>query len=160
MVNRVHTESQLPMHGMKIGGMDQKNHVDIKASSVAKVVFAALSVAAAVGFTFLAVVTANPLFMIGTAVAVGVLLGLSGVQIHATAGYRRNRFIDPTFYEPFPPRVPAYRGPARQAPRANFNPMRDHGVPARNAGVPARGNTPVIPVRETGAFHAPVGGRR
>lgn len=163
MISNIQTQPKLPLHGLDIGGLNDNNPTAVKTSTIAKAIIGTIAVAATVGFTFLALATANPLFLIGTAVAVGVLMSLTGVQLHSKVGYRYNRYVDPTFYQPYPPivpAVPAYRGPPVQPLRNNFNPMRDHGIPVRAAAVPARGNTPVIPVRDAGAVHAPVKARR
>lgn len=161
MIISIQREPQQPLHGPKIGGINKNGPTDIKASTIAKVVIAAIAVAATVAFTITAVLTANPLFFVGTALAVGVLLSLSGVQVSTRVGYRPHRFVDPTFAKPYqkPVRVelvPPYRGQPVQPLRNNFNPMRDNGMRARNVGVPARGNTPVIPVIDEAPLHQAV----
>lgn len=163
MINSVHAAPQ-KYSAPQIDGYQDRSETSKKVELVVKIVFTLLAAAAIVAFTSLALLSANPLFFVGTAIAASVILGTWGGSAAAPRiGAYARRQRDPEFVV-VPPAYPRghYGAPVVRVERDRSRaPIPTVISPAGDYGVPARGQGLQSPARGDGSpFHSPVGVRR
>lgn len=164
MINSVHAAPQ-KYSAPQIDGYQDRSETTKKVELIVKIVFTLLAAAAIVAFTSLAVLSANPVFFVGTAIAASVIIGTWGVTAAAprVGGYARRQRDPQVVIIPSVSSQMQYGAPAVRVERERFHNAPNSSVfsPARDYGAPARAQGIQILTREDGGgVHTPVGGRR